>query len=134
MKNYPLNQSDVILEQVARIALTQNTELNIDTVLEICHATPDFSIAISKLLGVYVRPKYESSKIIKRGNLQIQAVAYDFDEFNNYVHYRYKRYEAGNYLASETNKELLIKTDGCSLYTWEDLETCTPSSTVDIAW
>lgn len=134
MRPYEKLESDAILEQIAKIALNQNAELPIDVMLEICYATPNFMVAISKLLGVYIRPTYESTKIIKRNNLQIEAIAYDFDDFNNCVHYRYKNYKVGNYLTSETDKELVIKTDYCSLDVWENLETRTALSVIDIAW
>ena len=130
-----LNESDAILEQVAKIALQQNAELSIDVILEICSATPDFSVAISKLLGIYVRPTYESKKIIKKDGLQIEAIVYDFDDFNNYLYYRYKDYKLRhNPETPESIRELVIKTDYCSLAVWENLETPTSSSTIDIAW
>ena len=134
MENYQLNESDAILKQVAKIALEQNTELSIDVILEICSATSDFSVAISKLLGIYVRPTYESKKIIKKDGLKIEAIAYDFNDFNKLVHYRYKDYKLRyNPEIPEDIRELVIKTDYCSLNFWNNLDTPTSSSTVDIA-
>ena len=79
---------NIVLKHALKGILNSDSNVKVETLVEILMNTPNAELAVAKLFNEYVEPNIERNKI---SSVKRVCTMVSFDPWNNNVHYSYQR-------------------------------------------